>query len=134
MLINLDVEAAREITLPQEVWARGGEKHVDLLGAPAPAVEHLEAQQVRVSLAAGHAFCLAQQMASGFGEIETAGFVDFGLHDARQDLFDRILDRDDVTPARSSELAQACVDGGRFAAARWTGKKKQAGSSGEKTF
>jgi starch synthase (maltosyl-transferring) len=59
VLINLDVDAAQEITLPHEVWARGGEKHVDLLGAPAPAAEHLHPEQVRISLAAGQAFCLA---------------------------------------------------------------------------
>lgn len=62
VLINLDVEAAREITLPSQVWTRGGEKLRDLLGQTPPAPEWCADGSVRLALAPGQAVCLAPQL------------------------------------------------------------------------
>ena len=48
---------------------------------------------------------LAEQMAGRLGEVKAAGFVDFGLHDARKDLLDGIFDGDDVAAGGLAEMA-----------------------------
>ena len=63
VLINLDVDEPRDVTLPREVWARIGERSVDLLGGLSPAAEWLGKDQVRVALNAGQSLCLAHTLA-----------------------------------------------------------------------
>src|SRR6185437_14043510 len=53
-----------------------------------------------------HLRVLAQEMPRGFCEIQSAGFVDFGLHDAGNNLFGGGFDRDDVAPAEFGEKSQ----------------------------
>ena len=81
-----------------------------------------------------HLRVLAEQVAGGFGEVEAAGFVDLGLHDAGDDLLDGVFDGDDVAAALGGEVAEAGVDGGGLAAAGGAGEQQQAGGLLEEAF
>src|SRR5262245_53956411 len=67
-------------------------------------------------------------MSGGLGEIETASFTDFRLHDSGNDLLRRIFYGDDVSSARFSQMSQAGVNGCRFPAAGRARKQQEAGS------
>ena len=60
---------------------------------------------------------LSEQVSDGGGVGEATGFVDLGLHDARDERFDRVFDGDEVPAARLGEFVQRGVDGGGLAAA-----------------
>src|SRR2546426_12122715 len=74
-----------------------------------------------------HLRVLAQQVPGSLGEIQSARFVDLGLHDARDDLFGGIFGSDDVPSPALGELAKTRVNGGGFAAAGRAGQQQQAG-------
>ena len=71
---------------------------------------------------------LTQQVAGRLHEVEAASFVDFRLHNAGNDLLGRIFYGDDVSSAGFSEMAQAGVNGGRFATPGRACKQQKAGS------
>ena len=65
---------------------------------------------------------LAEQVTGGLGEIQPARFVDLRLHDAGDDLLGGVFDSDNVAAALLREVAEAGINGGRFAAARRAGQ------------
>ena len=75
---------------------------------------------------------LAQEMAGGLGEIQPAGFVHFGLHDAGDDLFHRIFNGDNMASARFGQGAKTGVNGGGLAAASRPGEEQHAGRLAQK--
>jgi starch synthase (maltosyl-transferring) len=61
VLVNLDVEKPRSLSLPATVFAAGGEKRVDLLGQQPPLAEPIEGGRVRLVLEPGQSYCLASE-------------------------------------------------------------------------
>ena len=59
VLVNLDCEQARTITLARSVWQRGGEKRLDLLGGDFPTLSPEAEGAVCLELPAGASHCLA---------------------------------------------------------------------------
>ena len=64
-----------------------------------------------------HLGILAEQVTGGFGKIEPAGFVHFGLHYAGNDLLGGIFDRDNMPATLLGEPPETGINGGGFAAA-----------------
>ena len=81
-----------------------------------------------------HLRVLAQQVPGSLGEIQSARFVDLGLHDARDDLFGGIFGSDDVPSPALGELAKTRVNGGGLAAAGRAGQQQQAGGLTQEVF
>ena len=70
---------------------------------------------------------LPEQAAHAAGEVELGAGASLRLADAFDDLFDGIFERDDMSPCRD-EMAEAGVNGRRFAAAAGAGEKNRAGA------
>jgi hypothetical protein len=81
-----------------------------------------------------HLGILPEQMPRGLGEVQSAGFIHFGLHDAGNDLFGGILDRDDVAAAEFGEELEARVNGRGLAAPGGAGQQEQTGSLPQEMF
>jgi predicted glycogen debranching enzyme len=61
VLVNLDLESAQTLTLPSSDFPAVGDAYVDLLGQQEPAVEWSGQDVVRITVPAGHSYCLAAQ-------------------------------------------------------------------------
>src|SRR5438132_6774563 len=68
---------------------------------------------------------LAEEASQPAREVKLRAGTGLGLADALDDLFDRILDRDDMAAAGlgTDQVAQTGVDGRGLAAAAWAGEQ-----------